>query len=83
MKDYIKPCIRENNPDHVIIFVGTNELVSQRQADMIAKPIIDVVNTSGIVSRNDNFNAKALGVNDELLKMCREAKLDFITYKKH
>ena len=50
---------------------------------MIAKSIIDVVNISGIVSRNDNFNTKALGVNDELLKMCREAILDFITYKKH
>ena len=24
MKDYVKPCIRENNPDHVIIHVGTN-----------------------------------------------------------
>ena len=83
MKDYIKPCIRENNPDHVIIFVGTNELDSERQADMIAKSIIEVVNTSGIVSRNDNFNIKALSVNDELLKMCREAKLDFIIYKKH
>ena len=42
MKDYVKPCIRENNPDHVIIHVGTNELDSERQADMIAKPIIRV-----------------------------------------
>ena len=83
MKDYIKPCIRENNPDHVIIFVGTNELDSERQADMIAKSITDVVNISGIVPRNNNFSTKALGVNDKLLKMWREAKLDFITYKKH
>ena len=67
----------------MIIFVGTNELDSERQADMIAKSITDVVNISGIVLRNDNFSTKALGVNDKLLKMCREAKLDFITYKKH
>ena len=40
--DYVKPCIRENYPDHVIIHVGTNELDSERQADMIAKSIIDV-----------------------------------------
>ena len=84
MKDYVKLCIRENNPDHVIIYVGTNELDSERQAVMIAKSIIDVANIranthtvsrSGIVPRNDNFNNKELGVNDELAKMCREAKL--------
>ena len=40
--DYVKPCIRENYPDHVIIHVRTNELDSERQADMIAKSIIDV-----------------------------------------
>ena len=32
VKDYAKLCIRENNPDHVIIHVGTNELDSERQA---------------------------------------------------
>ena len=52
---------------------------------MIAKSIIDVtkgirtntrtVSISGIVSQNDNFNNKAFDVNDELAKMCREAKL--------
>ena len=41
MKDYIKPCIREHNPDNVIINVGTNELESERQSEMIAKSIID------------------------------------------
>ena len=41
MKDYVKPSIRENNPDQVIIHVGTNELDSERQVDMIAKFIID------------------------------------------
>ena len=80
MKNYVKSCIRVNNPDHVIIRVGTNELDAERQADMIAKSIIDVAkgiitNTrticiSGIVPRNDNFNNKALDVNDELSKMC-------------
>ena len=25
MKDYVKPCIRESDPDHVILHVGTNE----------------------------------------------------------
>ena len=42
MKDYIKPCIRENNPNHEIIHVGTNKSDSKRQTEMIAKSIIDV-----------------------------------------
>ena len=91
MKDYVKRCIRENNPDHVIIHVGTNKLDSERQADMIAKSVIDVakgigtntctVSISGIVSWNDNFDNKALDVNNELSKMFRQANLDFITHK--
>ena len=39
------------------------------------------VSVSGIVPRNDNFNNKASDVNDELVKMCREAQLDFIAHK--
>ena len=42
MKDYIKHCIRENNPDHVIIHSGTNKLGSERQAEIRDKFIIDV-----------------------------------------
>ena len=26
MNDYVKPCIRENNPDHIIFHVGTNDI---------------------------------------------------------
>ena len=58
---------------------------------MIAKSFIDVaksirsntrtVSISGIVPRNGNFNNKALDVNDELLNMRSESKLDFITHK--
>ena len=41
MKDYVKPCIHEKNPDFVILHVLTNELNSP--PERIAKPIIDVV----------------------------------------
>ena len=34
MNDYVKPYIRENNPDHVIIHIGTNELDSERQGEI-------------------------------------------------
>ena len=79
MKDYVKPCIRENNPEYVILHVGTNELNSELTPERIAKSIIDVckniqtshrsVSISGIVPRNDNFNKKATQVNRELSQM--------------
>ena len=37
MKDYAKPCIRENDPDHVILHVGTNELNSELLPQRTAK----------------------------------------------
>ena len=36
MKDYVKPCIRENDPDHVIMHVGTNEMNSELPPERIA-----------------------------------------------
>ena len=91
MKGYVKPCTRGNNPDHVIIHAGANEFDSERQTEIIERSIIDVARStrtsnptasvSGIVLRNDNFNNKALDVNDKLSKMYRETQLDFITHK--
>ena len=90
MKDYVKPCIREKNPDYVIFHVGTNELNSELPPERIAKSIIDVakntqsnsriVSICGIVPRNDNFNIKATEVNKELSKMCNKEKLLFLSH---
>ena len=70
IKDYVKPCIRENNPDYVILHVGTYEPNSELTPDRIAKSVIDVgkniqtnhwtVSISGIVRRNDNFKKEKL-----------------------
>ena len=37
MKDYVKPCIREKNPDYVILHVGANELNSELRPEKKAK----------------------------------------------
>ena len=42
MKDSAKPCIRENDPDHVILHVGTNEPNSELLPERIAKSIVGV-----------------------------------------
>ena len=85
MKHYVKPCIREKNPDYVIFHVGTNELNSELPPERIAKSMTGVaknthsdsriVSISGIVPRNDGFNIKATEVNKELSKMCDKEKL--------
>ena len=90
MKDYAKPCIRENDPDHVILHVGTNELNSELLPERIAKSIVDVakniksekrsVSISGVVPRNDDLNNKASEVNKELSRMCKKEKLPFLEH---
>ena len=90
MKDYVKPCIREKNPDYVIFHIGTNELNSELPPKRIAKSTIDVakntqsdsriVSISGIVPHNDNFNIKTTEVNRELSKMCDKEKLLFLSH---
>ena len=75
MKHYMKPA-SENNLD-VIVHVGTNELDCKGQPKMIAKFIIKTsictVSISGIVKQNGNSN-NGMDINEELSKMCREAK---------
>ena len=68
MRDYIKSCLRENSPEHVVLYVGTNDLLSVKPADSIARSIITLaqeviaekrsVSISNIIPRNDKWNNK-------------------------
>ena len=63
MKDYVKPSIRENNPDHIIFHVGPNDVLSEKNPQAIAQSMVDLaksvtndnlqVTVSSIVPRND------------------------------
>ena len=63
MKDYVKPSIRQNNPDHIIFHVGTNDVPSKKTSQVIAQSTVDLaksvandnlqVTFSNIVPRND------------------------------
>ena len=46
MKEYAKRCITENEPDHMIVVVGTNNSSSELNAERIAKSIIDLAKNS-------------------------------------
>ena len=60
----MKPTLREKS-DHIVLHVGTNDLVSDRPPDLIAKSILDVassiknenhdVTVSNIITRADHL----------------------------
>ena len=68
MKDYTKPCTREENPDHIILHVGTNDLISENSLERVGKSIVDFagnlfhdnrkVTISGIIPRNEGRISK-------------------------
>ena len=91
MKDQAKPTLREK-PDHIVLHVATNHLVSDRPPDLIAKSILDVpssmknenhdVTVSNIIARADHFKEKANEVNDYLSKLCMERNIYLIDHSK-
>ena len=91
MKDHIKPTLREK-PDYIVLHVGTNDLLSDRPPDLIAKSIVDVassmknenhdVTASNIITRADHFKEKANEVNDYLSKLCTEGNICLIDHLK-
>ena len=44
MQDYIRPTIREN-PDHIILHIGTNDLKTNILTKKVAKQIIDLASS--------------------------------------
>ena len=90
MTDYVKPTIKDFDPEHIIIHVGTNDLNSERTASQIANSIINLqqslksinntVTISLIVPRNDELNNKAHEVNNRLVNMCKERNISYIDH---
>ena len=90
MKDYVKPSIRVNNPDHIIFHVGTNDVSSEKTPQVIAQSIVDLVKTvandnlqvtvSSIVPRNDQWSKKVYEVNKALLNLCIDVNIPFISH---
>ena len=68
MKEYAKLCITENEPDHMIVVVGTNNSPSELNAERIAKSIIDLAKNSikeqfTIVPQKDEWNSEMQNIN--------------------
>ena len=54
MKDTIKPSLREK-PDHIVLHVCSNDLLSDPPSDLIPKSIVDVA--SSMVNKNHDVTA--------------------------
>ena len=91
MQDYVKPTLREN-PDQIIVHVGTNDLASNKRPEQIAESIIgeatslksdtcDVL-VSSITVRNDQHCKKVAQVHIFLKELCKEKNLYYINHDK-
>ena len=92
MKDKVKPSIRENNPDHIIFHVGTNNVPSEKTPWVIAQSIVDLVKTvanendklqvtvSSIVPQNHQWSKKVYEVNKILSNLCKDVNIPFISH---
>ena len=80
-----KTIIKRKIESHCVVYLGTNDLVSDRPSDLIAKSIVDVassmknenhdVTICNIITRADQFKEKANKVNDYLPKLCVERNM--------
>ena len=92
MSDYVKPCTRENNPDHIIFHVGTNDIPSTKTPEFIARSILDLaknvssencsVSVSNIIPRNDQWNNKVREVNGCLARLCTNENISLIDHSR-
>ena len=90
MNDYVKPCIHENNPDHIIFHVATNDIPTSKDPPAIPQSIVDLtksvmtqdrgVTVSGIIPRNDQWKNKVREVNDSLTYMCENDNISFLDH---
>ena len=89
IKDDLKPCIRENNPDDLIFDVGTNNAPSNKKAKSMAESIESLakevkaskldVSISSIIPHNDSWNNKVIEVNSYLKDLCESNDIPFIS----
>ena len=89
MVDYMKPSIR-TQPDHFIVHVGTNDLITYTAPVEIAKNIVNLasemisaksdISISTIITRTDKpeLNKKGTEVNNHLKEMCKEKNIFLI-----
>ena len=90
MQDYVRPTLREN-PAHIIIHIGTDDLASNTPSEKVAESIIDLasplksdscsVAITSITVRNDKHQNKVVQVNQSLKSLCQENNFELINHE--
>ena len=90
MQDYVTPTIREN-PNHIILHIGTNDLTTNILTEKVSESIIDLASSlklsscsvaiSDITVRNDRYRRKVAQENMHLKTLCIERNFELISYK--
>ena len=86
--DHLQPIIRNNDAEHVILHIRTNDLKYEKNPVQMSHEIIELatkirdknikVSISGITQQNDEFNEKVLLVNEVLKNICESIDIEFI-----
>ena len=66
MQDYVRPTLREN-PDHIIIHVGTNDLASNTSAEKVTESIIELA--SALKSDSCSVAISSITVRNEVAEV--------------
>ena len=91
INDHVKPVIRNQEADHIILHTGTNDLSSDKIPVQICNDIVNLaesinnkdikVTISEIVERNDALNEKVILVSGCLSKICKTIRLPLIKHR--
>ena len=90
MQDYVRPTITEN-PHHIILHVGTNDLTTNIPPGIVAELIIDLGSSltsnscsariSNVTVRNDRYRKKVIQVNRQLKTLCIERNFKLTSHE--
>ena len=84
MQDYVQPTLRQN-PDHIILHVGTNDLPTDKVAELIVELAMSLksdstsVAISNITVRTDKHKNKVRQTNKHLKTLCMERNIELIS----
>ena len=92
MHERLSSTSNRGNPDRILLHVGTNDIPTRRQLDVIAEDIIQLalkLNTSScdisvfnIVAGNEHYRNQASAVNRKQKDLCKEKNLHYLDHSK-
>ena len=89
IQDYVQPTLHQN-PDHIILHVGTNDLAANVPTDKVVESIVELAMSSksdstseaisNITVRTDKHKSKVRQTNKHLKTLCMERNIELINH---